>query len=57
MLEILSGPVAEEFLVYLMTLNVSSVVASVTVGSSVKLCLRLVMCLSSLYLGKLLMFA
>ena len=45
MLEILSGPVAEEFLVYLMTLNVSSVVASVTVGSSVKLCLRLVMCL------------
>ena len=52
MLEMLSGPTAEDFLICLMTLLVSSVVASVIVGSSVKLCLRLVMCLFSLYLGR-----
>ena len=52
MLDMLSGPMALEFLVYFMTLLVSSVVSSITVGSSVNSCLRLVMCLSSLYLGR-----
>ena len=39
------------------TLLVSSVVARVAVGSSGNCCLRLMMRLSSLYLGNLLMFA
>ena len=33
MLEVLSGPMAEEFLVYFMNLLVSSAVASITVGA------------------------
>ena len=57
MFVMLSGPAAEEFLICFTTLLVSSVVARVAVGSSGNCCLRLMMRLSSLYLGNLLMFA
>ena len=57
MLEMLSWPMAPEFLRCLMTLAVSSVVASVAVLFSLNVCLRLLMALSSLCLGRWLIFA
>jgi hypothetical protein len=57
MFVIFSSPAAEEFLICCMTLLVSFVVARVAVGSSGNCCLRLMMRLSTLYLGNLLMFA
>ena len=51
MFEILSGPIADEFLVYFMTHLISSVVAIIIVGSSSNSCLRR----SSLCLGRWLM--
>ena len=52
MFDMLSGPMADEFLVYFMTHLVCSVVASIIVGSSVNSCLRLMVRRSSLSLGK-----
>ena len=52
MFEILSWPMAPEFLRCLMTLAVSCVVASVDVLSSLNLCLRLFVALSSLCFGR-----
>ena len=51
MFEMLSGSMADEFLVYFMIRSGCSVVASITVESSVNSCLRLMMRLSSLSLG------
>ena len=52
MLEMLSWPMAPEFFRCFMTLAVSCGVASVAVLSSVNLCLRLFMALSSLCFGR-----
>ena len=57
LLEMLSIPMAGEFLSLLIICLVSCVVAKMAVGSSENWCLRLRVCLSSLCLGRWLMFA